>query len=133
MADTACWVLTNSDGEDLDQDGVPHFASEQKAAEYAARPGDYVLPDVSPGFKPRQLDHLCVTVACSGCGYVYDEDEDGIAHFDDRAEAEKALAGHWKFTRDEALCDECKPGVCDRSVDEHGGAEALFAINEGGR
>ncbi|MEU4224337.1 hypothetical protein AB0F17_08590 [Nonomuraea sp. NPDC026600] len=127
MADTTCWVLTNSDGEDLDQDGIPHFPSEKHAEEEAAKiEGDEV-------FKPRQLDHPCVIVACSCCEYIYDEDEDGVCHFDNLAEAEQALAGHWKFTRDEALCDECKPGTCDRSADEHGSAEALFLINDGGR
>lgn len=114
MADIPCWVLTNEDGTDLDQDGVPHFPSEKHATEEAAKiEGDEV-------FKPRRLDHLCVTLACSCCEYVYDEDEDGIAHFDSRAEAEKMLAGFWEFTGGEAKCHACKFGPCDPEAGDHG-------------
>jgi hypothetical protein len=114
MADTACWVLTNADGVDLDQDGVPHFPSEKHAKEQVAKiEGDEV-------FKPRRLDHLCVTLACSCCHYVYDEDEDGVLHFASMAEAEKALANFWKLTRDETLCPYCTVGPCDREAGNHG-------------
>ncbi|MER6575783.1 hypothetical protein [Nonomuraea sp. NPDC001023] len=114
MSDTPCWVLTNEQGTDLDQDGVPHFPTEKHAADEAAKiEGDEV-------FKPRQLAHLCVTAACSCCDYIYDEDEDGIAHFDSLGEAEKALAGFWEFADGKAKCDACKTGACDPEAGEHG-------------
>ena len=114
MADTACWVLTNEDGTDLDQDGVPHFPSEKLAAEEAAKiEGDEV-------FRPRQLAHPCVTLACSCCDYLYDEEEDGIAHFDSREEAEKMLANFWDFNDGVAKCDACKVGPCDSERGDHG-------------
>jgi hypothetical protein len=108
-----CWVLTNDDGTDLDQDGVPHFPTETVAAENASHLADEV-------FNPRQLAHLCVTVACSCCDYLYDEDEDGIAHFDSFEEAAKMLAGFWEFADGEAKCDACKVGSCDSEAGEHG-------------
>jgi hypothetical protein len=114
MADTACWVLTNENGIDLDQDGVPHFPREKIAASEAAKiEGD-------EAFTPRQLAHPCVVVQCSCCDYLYDEDEDGIAHFDSREEAEKMLAGSWEFAGGEAKCDACKVGPCDREAGDHG-------------
>lgn len=114
MAETACWVLTNSDGEDLDQDGVPHFPSEKHAEEEAARiEGDEV-------FKPRELSGSCVTLACSCCDYLYDEEEDGVAHFDSLDEAEKLLAGFWEFAGGKAKCDACKVGPCDQERGDHG-------------
>lgn len=114
MADTACWVLTNETGADFDQDGVPHFPDEKHATEEAARiEGDEV-------FKPRQLGHLCITLACSCCEYVYDEDEDGVCHFDDLAKARKLLEGFWGFTDGQAKCDACKTGPCDPECGDHG-------------
>lgn len=123
MADTKtapCWVLTNADGEDLDQDGVPHFPTEEKAAEHARRTDPWAGWETPAGFKPRQLDHVCVILACSCCEYVYDEDEDGICHFDSPDEAEKALAGFWEFTGGVAKCDACKVGPCDPERGDHG-------------
>lgn len=113
---TACWVLTNDVGDDLEQDGAPHFPDEKHAAEYASRA--YV--EVPPGFKPRQLDHLCVTVECSCCEYVFDEDEDGVVHWESLAEAEKGLKDFWEFADGVTRCDACKVGPCDPEAGEHG-------------
>lgn len=43
--------------------------------------------------------HACVEIRCNVCGYVLDEDEDGIRHFDTRAEAvEMAEYVDWTAT-----------------------------------
>ncbi|MEQ4725042.1 hypothetical protein [Nonomuraea sp. B19D2] len=108
-----CWVLTNSDGEDFDDaDGVPHFPTMEKAADRAA-----ILADA---WKPRQLDHGCVTVTCICCAYTYDEEEDGLTHFADVAEAEKLLANFWSFASGQAKCDACTAGPCDPERGDHG-------------
>lgn len=114
MGDTACWVLTDGVGDDFEDfgEGVPHFPSEKHAAERVSALAD--------GFKPRQLDHVCVIVACSCCEVVYDEEEEGVAHFESRDEAEKMLAGFWDFTDGVAKCEYCKTGPCDREAGEHG-------------
>ncbi|GAA3702375.1 hypothetical protein GCM10022224_080210 [Nonomuraea antimicrobica] len=110
---TPCWVLTNRDGEDFDDaDGVPHFPTQEKAAGWAV--------NLTDAWNPRQLSHTCVTVTCTCCQYAYDEDEDGLAHFADMAEAEKALADYWSFAGGQARCDACTAGPCDPERGDHG-------------
>lgn len=117
MANT-CWVLTHDDGEDLDNDGVMHFATEETAAKFAA---DYSLPH-----KPRQLDGPCITVECACCAYVYDQDEDGDVHFASLEEAERLLlaepSSEWDWTKDAdgLKCPTCRKGPCDQEADTHG-------------
>jgi hypothetical protein len=81
-------------------------------------PAPYV--EIPPDFKPRQLDHVCVTVECSCCEIIFDEDGDGVVHWENLAEAEKALKGAWKFTNGVGTCEVCVEGPCDPERGDHG-------------
>lgn len=98
-----CWVLTNDDGPSEE-----HFPTEGMAADFATR----CLEGV---WTPHQLGHVCITVSCAGCAYVYDEEGDGIGHFADITEAEKVLpeAEGWAHTAEGWLCQPCNAGECD--------------------
>ena len=53
--------------------------------------------------------HTCITVACSLCKYVYDEDE-YTAHFADLAEARKALRDTgWTIADGAVICSSDDP------------------------
>jgi hypothetical protein len=116
MANTACWVLTNDIGDDLEQDGTPHFSNQKRATEYAADENAEVPPD----FKPRQISHLCITVECACCEYVFDEGGDGVVHWENLAEARKGLKGSWEFTDGVGKCEVCVEGPCDAERGDHG-------------
>ena len=98
-----CWVLTNDDGPSEE-----HFRTEEMAADFATR-------CLEGAWTSHRLDHVCVTVSCEGCGYVYDEEGDGIAHFTGLVEAEKFLpdAEGWVHTPEGWLCQPCGAGECD--------------------
>ncbi|MEO3860943.1 hypothetical protein [Acrocarpospora sp. B8E8] len=111
MANT-CWTLTH-DGEDLTHDLVVHYATEAQATEHATV---YGLPH-----KPRQLEGPCLSVDCSCCAYVFDEDEEGFVHFESTTEIEQLLPEHgWKCDGDIWVCPTCVAGPCDREADIHG-------------
>lgn len=118
MADTACWVLTNGVDDYRDEEGgAPHFPSEDRATEYVTWSGSEALIEL----KSRQLGYVCVTVSCTCCEVVYDEEEEGVVHFDDMPKAEKFLTQcGWKLTREQTLCEYCKVGPCDPERGDHG-------------
>lgn len=70
---------------------------------------------------PRRLDRPCITVACSCCEYVFDEDEDGVVHFVDLAEAALCLPQYgWTQVDGAWQCETCTAGPCDLEADTHG-------------
>lgn len=116
---TTCWTLTYPSGDDLDTgDGVPHYAAEELAQEQAAT---YRLSDLGVP-TPRRLDRPCITVACSCCGYIHDEDDAGHqTHFADLAEAALCLPQYgWTQVGGAWTCETCTAGPCDLEADTHG-------------
>ncbi|GAA3684046.1 hypothetical protein GCM10022224_055850 [Nonomuraea antimicrobica] len=84
-----------------------------------------VLPWEAPQERDHRLEHLhgglgrdgvvvaevqpaagsttrAIAVTCTCCQCTYDEDEGGLTHFADMAEAEKALANFWSFAGGQA-------------------------------
>lgn len=106
-----CWVLVFSDGTDLDTgDCIPHYATEEEAAEEAST---YTSPGLGTP-KPRQLDNPCFEISgCVCCGESFGDNYGG-EHFDSRADAEKGAENTgWVLAEDgTATCDECVKG-CD--------------------
>lgn len=105
-----CWVLTDEHGADHDDYGlVVHHASVSAALSWA-------VSEEIEGYAPRQLDKPCMVIRCTCCGYVFDEDEDGIVHFEDLGEARKVLAaadGGTVADDGTAKCQPCATGECD--------------------
>ncbi len=112
-----CWVVTNADGSPVGfEDSEPHFDTEAEARK--------ALPDFAREDEPapvmKQLDHLCSS-ATTACGYRYDEDDEGVQHWPDGAEAFQAwLIEHADYrlgANGELLCpaehgcDECDATV----------------------
>jgi hypothetical protein len=87
-------------------EAIPHYPTGQKAQAEAARyaSGGWGTPT------PHQCASACVTLRCTGCQYVLDEDE-LVTHFTDVAEAAAyARDGGWTLTNDgQALCSWCAP------------------------
>jgi hypothetical protein len=107
VADTKaapCWVLTNPRRRS-GRVGSVHYASAVKAAEATARPHSPVA-----GWVPQRLDERCLTVSCR-CGYVLDENADGVVHLP-AGEVGVALAAcGWVRDGDGWRCPECVAGV----------------------
>ncbi|GAA0493724.1 hypothetical protein Ade02nite_21230 [Paractinoplanes deccanensis] len=84
--DHHCWIVTLADGSPTGfEDSEPHYASEDEARKFAK---DITYPNDPPPIVKR-LDHLCSS-ATTVCGYRYDEDDEGVQHWPDGAEAFQA-------------------------------------------
>lgn len=108
-----CWIVTDADGSPTGfEDSEPHYATEDEANKVAldiTSPGD-------PAPVVKVLDHLCAS-ATAACGYTYDEDDEGVQHWPDSADAfREYLTGtaDWRTGTGETLlcpvahrCDEC--------------------------
>ena len=106
QGERACWIVHDDRGEfDGDGDRVTHFATEAKATEYLSeleRDGLRVVENAAPCF-----------TAVAVCGYVYDEDGEGIEHYPDAESLADILrCVDWTTTADGRwLChgDACVP------------------------
>lgn len=101
--DGVCWVLGNPDGTVYEDDRgypEPHLHTEEEIRKLIADVGE----DPAGQCVPLRLTAPCVEIACSECGYVYDEDDEGIGHWESRDEAVKALKGDWLFGDGAAYC-----------------------------
>lgn len=105
-----CWHLTWS-GEPAEiGERVPHYRTEAEAQTEIDRDETDAVP--------QQADEPCVQ-AVARCGFVYDEDGDGIEHFTTPQDAHDAVTdAGWVVSADGVL--HCPPGNgCDEC---HGGA-----------
>lgn len=109
--DYRCFYLTYPSGQVFTATGfedgeIRCFGSRDRALEFAHQGVNERLgiPLV------MQRENPCLTLVCGGCDYVWDEDDDGIVHFDDRADA-LAFAAEvgWLVLAGEPLCGGCKP------------------------
>lgn len=73
-----CWTLIHADGRPAGfEDSEPHFDSKADALKAAPTYGDVDIPDPTP----KVLAGLCST-ATLACGYCYDENGEGVEHWD---------------------------------------------------
>jgi hypothetical protein len=107
-ADTdRCWVVVKADGTDPDDDGYssPHLRTEADIRHFLSGLGEHPMSQCVP----KLLDQPCVTVECA-CGYRYDEDDEGVIHFEDQAQADEAVKGNgWTVVDGQPACPECTP------------------------
>lgn len=119
--DQPCWVVTPDPPLD-DGPGDRHFTTEAEARQYAADMTSDDTDDYGPGrrrvWNVTHRDKPCATLTCDGedCGYVFDEDDEGIVHFDDAEQAHRSqtssnpMVPAWRFATDgRAWCCECDP------------------------
>lgn len=85
--------------------GSVHYGSAVKAVEATARPHSPVA-----GWVPRQLDERCLTVSCR-CGYVLDENADGVVHLPAGEVGVALRACGWVRDGNGWRCPECVAGV----------------------
>ncbi|MDH2424806.1 hypothetical protein [Sphaerisporangium sp. TRM90804] len=118
-----CWILVYPDGESVDLDGEVHYASDVDAAKDAPR---YTNDSGAP--TPEQLDEACVSIACSCCGTVFDEDGNGAVEHHPTVESARSVAVLCGWTLAEDGTQKCEPcsGDCDCQDD----AEAASAEGE---
>jgi hypothetical protein len=104
LPEPPCFQLVYTNGEPVDTgDSIPHYLTAEKAAEAADR--FHLAPLGTP--RPEQLTAPCVSVSCTGCGYVLDEDDAMIHHFLP-GEVEAALKDwEWKVDGERRLCPKC--------------------------
>lgn len=50
--------------------------------------------------------HTCVEIRCNVCGYIHDEDDDGIRHFDNRAAAIEQVGYYGWTATAETIADD---------------------------
>ncbi len=96
-----CWIIDRLPG-----DTEPHFKTEDAATR---RLGEIRDDDRVADAIVRQRDVPCWTIRCDGeCGYVIDEDEDGLIHFADADDALRTVRDwEWMLVDHEhVLCPE---------------------------
>ena len=105
-----CWVVVKADGRPVGyEDSEPHFDSEADAIE--ALPGFAVEGDPAPVVK--RLDALCSS-AVAACGYVYDEEGEGVEHWPSAEDLHAHLLTlDWRDLPDGQMHCSADPGVCD--------------------
>src|SRR5262245_22420462 len=85
--DGPCWELVDLDGKPGDDggDSIAHYSSTDEAWKaYEDRFRWWEEEDgPKPSWVPRELDQPCLTLT-TVCGYVLDQDGDGICHQHDR-------------------------------------------------
>jgi hypothetical protein len=105
---TACYQLVYDNGEPVDTgDGTPCYSTEEEAAEQAAR----FRVDGFGTPTPKQLPAPCVSISCSECGYVIDEDDAQTYHFWPDEVEDALKAWEWTVNGDRKLCPECAKGA----------------------
>lgn len=125
-----CWTLVMPDGSEPEDDGygIPHFDTEADARKYLADVGENPIGQCIP----QRLAAPCVELECVRCGYRFDEDDEGVACWESREQAEKELAGEWTFVGDDAFCsnEDCAKTAVKRArnlkvVDEFNAAHPV--------
>ena len=119
-----CWIIRR-EGEDDESANERHFteAEARREAEHLTDDGETVTVE--------QLDQPCVTLTCRGCGYVIDEDDEGVVHFRDVKEAHAYVVGSYGgegvvFAGD--LLVRCGPDCTAEDVDARDSADVLKGI-----
>lgn len=85
----ACWVVQLVNGKPADLERETHFPSRELVVSELGKFAS--LLDAEPAdLAVTRLEEPC-WLAVSVCGYVYAEDDDGIEHFQDQAEARQHL------------------------------------------
>lgn len=140
--DHECWILVDTDGKPHENgDGEPHYESKDKAEEaYAGlyrRYTDVTLPEKAPLLVPVKLDEPCLTITAA-CGYVLDEEADGVCHNDDaHILLSYALGSGWSILPDSrmvcadpSLCAECR-ALLDALPPDQGPISGQLTIDGG--
>lgn len=110
--DEPCWIVVHPDGrpaiELFFEENLLHFDTADEATKFItnARYADDPEPDV----RPHQLAEPCWT-AVAACGYRFDEEDEGVTHFESRSQAaETVLRCDWRV-RDGVL--RCGDDLCE--------------------
>lgn len=83
-----CWIIRRH-GESDESANERHYFTEQHARDLAAT----VAKEGETRLTIEQLDTPCITLTCQGCGYVIDEDDEGVVHFESIKEAHEYAVG----------------------------------------
>ncbi len=109
-----CWVLVGDSGAEYDNgEYVEHFSTTDDAAARAEE-------GFAPGLTPRQLDTPCLTIKCSCCEAIFDEDGEGRElHFASADELGLVVTAYdWTLAEDGVpKCRHCSAG-CDCQDDD---------------
>lgn len=71
-------------------------------------------PPPTTNDRPALTERHCLEVACTECGYRYDDDE-FIHHFDSIGDALRQIAlANWSVSEDKVLCPECQERAARR-------------------
>lgn len=111
-----CWTVVDESGAPYHEDHTPHLDSAAQALasitgildDHFRLNGDDGELDPPPNLTPQQEPANCWRVECDHCGYLYDEDDEGVYHMPPFTETAALMVDmNWIVDGDIAVCPTC--------------------------